>query len=61
MPDTQAVNTDRELWRGPDEGIFVTEGGGIGIDCGGHVIVMPIRKWFALAQDAALAASEPDK
>jgi hypothetical protein len=50
-------NTDRELWRGPDEGngdyyadsIHVTEGGGIGINCGGHVIVMPLRDWFALA------------
>lgn len=57
MSDTgQAVNTDREIWRGPDEGcgsfyadsIFVTEQGGIGIDCGGHVIVMPVRNWHRL-------------
>ncbi len=52
-----AKNTDREIWRGPDEGfgdfyadsMFVTEQGGIGIDCGGHVIVMPVRKWHKLA------------
>jgi hypothetical protein len=51
-------NTDREIWRGPDEGngafyadsIHVTEGGGIGINCGGHVIVKPLREWHALAK-----------
>lgn len=50
-------NTDREFWRGPDEGngafyadsIHVTVNGGIGINCGGHVIVMPLRDWHALA------------
>lgn len=50
-------NTDRELYREPDKGngsyysdsIFVTEGGGIGINCGGHVIVKPIRDWHNLA------------
>jgi hypothetical protein len=55
--DQAAVNTDRELWRGPDEGngdfyadsIHVTEGGGIGMNVGGLVIVMPIREWHALA------------
>ena len=36
----------------------MTEGGGIGLDCGGHVIVMPIRKWHALAAETrALPAS----
>lgn len=56
-------NTDRELWREPDEGngshyadsIFVTEYGGIGINCGGYVIVMPLHKWFALARPKSLA------
>lgn len=46
-------NTDREIWRGPDEGngsyyadsIHVTRSGGIGINVAGHVIVMPLRDW----------------
>lgn len=62
--DHSAANTDRELWRGPDEGggsfyadsIHVTEGGGIGINCGGYVIVKPLREWFALAAPAAVFA-----
>ena len=52
-----ANNTDREIWRGPDDGngsyyadsIHVTEGGGIGINCGGHVIVRPLRDWHKQA------------
>lgn len=60
----QAKNTDRELWCGPDEGngsyyadsIHVTEGGGIGINCGGYVIVKPLKEWFALAAPAAVFA-----
>jgi len=56
-------NTDIEIWRGkspmefgdPDrfyaDSIFVTaDGEGIGLNCGGFVIVKPIREWFALAQ-----------
>jgi hypothetical protein len=44
------MNTDRELWREtPDDyyapSIHVTEGGGIGINVGGYVFVMPLRKW----------------
>lgn len=59
MSDQNAtVNTDRELWRGPDEGcgsyyadsIHVTEGGGIGINCGGYVIVMSLRAWHRIAK-----------
>jgi hypothetical protein len=58
MSDTTAcLNTDREIWRGPDEGcgdyyadsIHVTKQGGIGINVGGRVIVMPLRDWHALA------------
>jgi hypothetical protein len=58
MSDTQqAKNTDRELWRGPDDGngsyyadsIHVTAAGGIGIDVGGRVIVKSLRAWHALA------------
>lgn len=51
-------NTDRELWRGPDEGngsyyadsIHITKMGGIGINCGGHVIVKSPRAWHGLAK-----------
>lgn len=54
--NTACENTDREIWRGPDEGngsfyadsIHVTQGGGIGIDCGGHVIVKPLRDWHTM-------------
>src|SRR3990172_4828566 len=58
MNETHAKkNTDRELWRERDgdyysDRIHVTEGGGIGINCGGSVIVMPIRKWHELAKTA---------
>ena len=49
-------NTDRELWREHDGdyhagSLHVTEGGGIGINCGGHVIVKPIRAWHGLARE----------
>jgi hypothetical protein len=52
------TNTDREIYREPDatgngdfysDSIHVTASGAIGIDCGGHVIVKPLRAWFALA------------
>lgn len=51
-------NTDREIWRGPDEGsgsyyadsIHVTKTGGIGINYGGHVIVKSPRAWHGLAK-----------
>ncbi len=63
----QAANTDRELWRGPDESkgsyyadsIHVTEGGAIGIDVGGFVIVMPLRDWHALAVESAVNRAIP--
>jgi len=58
-----AANTDRELWREPPGDyysnlIFVTEGGGIGIDVGGHVIVMQLAAWHALARPAL---EDPDR
>ena len=52
------ANTDRELWREPDTtgngdfyspSIHVTERGGIGINVGGNVIVMPLRLWHEAA------------
>lgn len=65
------ANTDRELWREPDTtgnvdfyspSIHVTERGGIGINCGGTVVVMPLRQWHALAVagDEALKSWEVD-
>ena len=52
-------NTDRELWRecAMDNdyyanSVHVTEGGGIGINCGGHVIVKRLHEWHALAKAA---------
>ena len=63
MSEQSALNTDREIWRGksraefgdPDrfyaDSIHVTaDGEGIGLNCGGYVIVKPIREWFALAE-----------
>jgi hypothetical protein len=49
-----AVNTDRELWREKpgdyySDSIHVTHDNGIGINCGGHVIVKPMREWHRLA------------
>ena len=43
-------NTDFEIWREflndfYSDSIHVTQGGGIGINCRGHVIVAPIRSW----------------
>lgn len=57
MSDQACENTDREIWRGPDEGngiyyadsIHVTKDGGIGINCGGSVYVKSIREWHRLA------------
>lgn len=49
-----AENTDRELWREREgdyyaDSIHVTKGGGIGMNVGGRVIVMPLKDWHALA------------
>jgi hypothetical protein len=50
------VNTDRELWRERDDyyadSVFVTAGGGIGIQVGGKVHVLPLHRWHALAEAA---------
>lgn len=48
-------NTDKEIWRECEgyyyaDSIHVTEDGGIGINCGGHVIVMPVKKWHELGK-----------
>lgn len=43
-------NTDKEIWREKpgnyySDSIHVTKDNGIGINCCGHVIVAPIKKW----------------
>jgi hypothetical protein len=48
-------NTDKEIWRKkPGDyyapSIHVTEGGGIGMNVGGHVIVAPIERWHEAAE-----------
>jgi hypothetical protein len=55
-------NTDREIWRMyPDSyyspSIHVTVNGRIGMNVAGHVIVMPIERWYELAK--ASLAVEP--
>lgn len=65
MSDERAAkNTDRELWRErPDDhysdSVHVTQGGGIGINCGGYVVVKTLREWHKLALAAPVPASEP--
>ncbi len=56
MSEEQAQqNTDREIWRKvPGDyyspSIHVTEGGGIGINVGGFVIVKPVEWWHEMAK-----------
>lgn len=43
-------NTDKEIWRENlgdfySPSIHVTEFNGIGINCGGYVLVAPVKKW----------------
>lgn len=61
-------NTDREIWRERKDdyyadSIFVTESGGIGINCGGTCVVLPIREWHkhALARLSASAKAHPQQ
>lgn len=68
MTDATAacVNTDREIWRGPDEGggdfyadsLHVTKEGSLGINCGGYVVVKPIREWHRLASPSHEAGTQ---
>lgn len=49
------LNTDKEIWRRKpgdyySPSIHVTEYGGIGMNCGGSVIVAPIEKWHKAAE-----------
>lgn len=50
MNDQACQNTDREIWRKrPGDfyspSIHVTSGGGVGISCGGTVLVAPVEQW----------------
>jgi hypothetical protein len=69
MSDSEyCENTDREIWRGPDEGngsyysdsIFITKDGALGINCGGSVYVRPIREWHRLAGGPIAGLPKPD-
>ncbi len=51
-----AKNEDKEIWRETvgdvySSSIHVTKFGGIGINCGGNVIVMSIRDWHEAASN----------
>ena len=53
----EARNTDKLLWREREDdyyadSVHITEGGGLGIDCGGTVFVMPLKGWHFLAEEA---------
>lgn len=53
-------NTDREIWRETEgdfysPSIHVTGNGRIGMNVGGHVIVMPVEKWHMLGMQDLLA------
>lgn len=58
-----AQNTDTELWRAPPgeyyaDSVHITEGGGLGINCGGLVIVRPLRDWHSLERRLAEAEEQ---
>jgi len=60
-PEQAYLNTDRELWRERPgdyyaDHIFVTREGAIGIACGGHVVVMPVRDWHSRGSSQAGSA-----
>jgi hypothetical protein len=57
MNSEQCKNTDKEIWREREgdyyaDSIFVTKQGHIGINCGGYVTIMPVRKWHESARPA---------
>lgn len=59
-----AENTDRELYRERAgdyyaDSIHVTADGGIGMNCGGLVLVRPIRKWHEAAYGWHSVRHEP--
>lgn len=66
MTDIGRLNTDREIWRGMGgdyyaDSIFVTQGGGIGINHGGHVVVQPLSKWFGAVSEIETLRAENER
>ena len=59
--EREAVNTDiRLLSDYHGNRVFVTPGReGLGLDVGGHVIVLPVARWHALARAALAPQAEP--
>lgn len=61
MDNEACQNEDRQLWQESDENghrsLHVTKGGGIGINVGGSVWVMPLAKWHKLAVDSEAKAT----
>lgn len=60
-PAGGGADVDRELWRERADDyysdyIFVTPKGEIGVNCGGSVIVAPLRRWFKAMEAARSAA-----
>lgn len=59
MSEMTCENTDVKLWEEPSVDfhshfhrgkIFVTRQNGIGIECGGHAIVAPLKTWHESAK-----------
>ena len=58
------ANTDKEIYRGPSrcefgdkdrfyaDSLHITKDGALGINCGGHVRVLPIREWHKLGTES---------
>ncbi len=58
-------NKDRLLWKQGQEDditantIHVTDQGGIGIQCGGHAIVAPLKSWHEAGEIMMCVNTEP--
>jgi hypothetical protein len=46
-----ATNTDRVVFQDSSGTVHITAGGGLGINVGGMVIVLPVAQWHALAHE----------
>jgi len=56
-------NTNREIWRLIEDdyyspSVFVTDGGGIGMQAGGTVFVMTVEEWIKRAGDFVRPSDE---
>lgn len=62
MSNEACQNEDRQLWQESDENghrsLHVTKDGGIGINVGGNVWVMPLAKWHKLAVNSEALTTE---